>query len=259
MSNFLTSTGTLSGGQVVNKASTSTAVSSSVNPSVFGQPVTFTATVTAVAPGAGTPAGTVQFKSDGSDIGLPVALNGSGVATYATSALSVGTHVITAVYSGNASFLTSTGTLSGGQLVNKASTSTAVSSSVNPSVFGQPVTFTATVTAVAPGAGTPAGTVQFKSDGSDIGSPVALNGSGVATYATSALSVGTHVITAVYSGNVSFLTSTGTLSGGQVVGKKPTTSTVTVAPTTQQYSDKVTISATLSRRSRSKVSRRLPE
>jgi Bacterial Ig-like domain (group 3)/FG-GAP-like repeat len=103
----------------------------------------------------------------------------------------------------------------------KATTTTTVSSSVNPSDFGQSVTFTATVTA---SAGTPAGTVQFKDNGSNLGTAVSLNGSGVATVSTSSLTVGTHTITAEYSGATNFEASTGTLSGGQVVRPQPSLS-----------------------------------
>lgn len=100
----------------------------------------------------------------------------------------------------------------------KATTTTTVSSSVNPSDFGQSVTFTATVTA---SAGTPEGTVQFKDNGSDLGTAVSLNGSGIATFGTASLTVGTHTITAEYSGATGFEGSNGTLSGGQVVRPQP--------------------------------------
>jgi uncharacterized repeat protein (TIGR01451 family) len=98
---------------------------------------------------------------------------------------------------------------------NRAATTTAVTSSVHPSNLNQSVTFTATVTSAA---GTPTGTVQFKDNGTDLGSPVALNGSGVATFSTSTLVAGVHVISALYSGDANFLTSTGTLAVSQQVG-----------------------------------------
>jgi hypothetical protein len=103
----------------------------------------------------------------------------------------------------------------------KAGTVTGVSSSVNPSDLGQSVTFTATVTSTA---GTPTGNVQFKDNGTNLGGPVSLNGSGVATVITAALTVGTHVITAEYAGTATFGASSGTLSGGQVVRPQPTLS-----------------------------------
>ena len=98
----------------IAKAATSTAVASSVNPSDFGQSVTFTATVTS---GTGIPTGTVQFKDNGTNLGAAVALNASGAAQISTSALTAATHTITAAYSGDANFLLSSGTLTGGQVV----------------------------------------------------------------------------------------------------------------------------------------------
>src|SRR5207253_1226750 len=99
----------------IAKANTATALLASVNPSSFGQNVTFTARVSS---GAGTPTGTAQFKDNGTNLGAPVALNLGGVAIFTTSSFSAGTHTITADYSGDGNFLISSGTLSGGQAVN---------------------------------------------------------------------------------------------------------------------------------------------
>src|SRR5262249_20577649 len=104
---------------------------------------------------------------------------------------------------------------------SKGITNTAVASSVNPSDFGQTVTFTATVTS---SVSTPTGTVQFKANGSNIGAAVALNASGMAQVSTSSLAVGNNVITADYSGDANFAISTGTLAGGQVVKAVPSLS-----------------------------------
>jgi large repetitive protein len=242
-SSFNTSSGTLAGGQTINKANSSTAVASSLSPSVFGQSVTFTATLTAVAPGAGTPGGTVQFKTNGVNLGSPVALSG-GSATVTTSTLSVGSYAVTADYSGDASFNTSSGTLAGGQTVNQANSSTAVAASVNPSVFGQSVTFTAALTAVAPGAGTPSGSVQFKTNGVNLGSAVAL-ASGSATLTISTLVVGTYTVTADYSGDTSFNTSSGTLAGGQTVNKANSLTAVASSANPATLGAPVTFTATL--------------
>jgi len=197
------------------KASTGTALSSSVTPSVFGKAVTFTATINILSLSAGTPTGTVQFQIDGANAGSPVSLSTTGhksTATFSTASLGVGTHAVTASYSGDSSFATSSGTLSGGQAVNQAATTVTVSSSANPSVSGQSVTFTATVRVVAPGAGAPTGTVQFQIDGSNAGSPVSLGSGGIATFSTATLKVGTHTITASYSGDSSFASSSGSLT-----------------------------------------------
>ena len=105
--------------------------------------MTFTATVTIVAPGAGTATGTVTFMDGATTLGTGT-LSG-GVATFTTATLSVGNHNITAVYGGDASFNASTSNTVD-QEVQKADTSTVLTSSTNPSEVGQPVTFTATVT-----------------------------------------------------------------------------------------------------------------
>src|SRR5207247_9140460 len=81
-------------------------------------------------------------------------------ATFATSALTVGSHSITARYNGDTNFSGSTSTALT-QTVNKASTTTSLTSGTNPSVFGQSVTFTATVTVTAPGAGTHRNSVEY--------------------------------------------------------------------------------------------------
>jgi len=213
------STGSLTGNpQVVNKGNTSTTVTTSLNPSVFGQPVTFTATVSPVGSGVGTPTGSVTFLDGGNSLGT-ANLGSGGVATFTTSALAGGSHTITASYNGDGNFNGSNAQLS--QVVNKAGTTTAITSPVNPSDFGQPVTFTATISAVSPGAGTATGTVQFKDNGNNLGVEVTLNAGGSAQFTTSSLTIGNHNITAVYSGDGNFLSSSGSLAGGQTLLFRP--------------------------------------
>jgi hypothetical protein len=139
---------------------TTTTLASSANPSVVGQSVTFTATVT-----GSFPTGTVTFR-DGATVLGTVALNGSGIATLSTSVLAVGSHSVTAVYSGDANNSASTSP-SLIQVVNKASTTTTLTTSPNPSLFGQVVTFTATVSAIAPGGGRLRGRHGSRGGGSD--------------------------------------------------------------------------------------------
>ena len=186
----------------VNKASSSTKVISSHNPSVFDQSVTFTATVAAVAPGSGTPTGTVTFKNGATVLGTGSL--SSGKATFSTSALGVGPHSITAVYGGSINFNTSASAVLT-ETVNKAASSTTVVSSHNPSVFGQSVTLTATVAAVTPGSGTPTGTVTFKNGATVLGTGTL--SSGKAAFSISALAVGPHSITATYGGSINYNTS----------------------------------------------------
>jgi len=180
---------------------TGTIIGNSVNPSVLGQSVTFTATVSPLTPGSGTPTGTVIFSIDGASQ-TAVALSG-GVATLTTNALSVGPHTIGASYNGDSMFSGSTaGSI--GQAVDQATTQTAVSSSANPSIFLKSVTFTATVSASAPGGGIPDGSIQWYIDGTTASGPVSLDGSGQAKLTTSSLSSGSHTILASYSGSTNY-------------------------------------------------------
>jgi probable HAF family extracellular repeat protein len=125
-----------------------------------------------------------------------------------------GNCTVTASQAGDTNYVLATPVSQSFAIVN-ASSATAVSSSVNPSAEGQSVTFTATVSSS--GGGTPSGMVQFKADAINLGLPVTLV-AGVATTSTSSLSVGTHTITADYSGDANFAGSIGSLAGGQVVG-----------------------------------------
>jgi hypothetical protein len=185
----------------VNKAASSTVVSSSHNPSVFGQSVTFTATVTAVAPGSGTPTGgTVTFKNGTTVLGSGGLV--SGKATFAASSLTVGAHSITATYNGGTAFNPSTSAVLT-QTVNKAATLTTLTSSPNPSTLGTTVTFKVTVAAVAPGSGTPGGTVTLKDGTATLGSAALV--SGKATFATSLLTHGSHSMTVLYGGSATYL------------------------------------------------------
>ncbi|KOG44086.1 Ig-like domain-containing protein, partial [Streptomyces decoyicus] len=107
---------------------------------------------------------TVTFTISGPGGGtLTAAVDTGGTAAVTTSTLAAGSHSVTAVYSGDANFTTSTDTDT--QAVNRAATSTTVTSAPDPSVFGQEFTVTARVAAVPPGAGTPTGTVTFTIEG----------------------------------------------------------------------------------------------
>lgn len=138
--------------------------------------------------------------------------------------VAAGTHTITGTYPADAIHSGSSNTAS--LTVTPAATSTAVASSLNPSVSGQSVTFTATVSDSSTGStAVPTGTVQFVVDGSNFGSPVALtpassNSSVAVSQSTSTLTVGTHSVTANYSNtDGNFTGSSGTLSGGQIVNQ----------------------------------------
>jgi hypothetical protein len=227
--------------QVVNKDPTTTTLSSSTNPAVYGQTITLQASVTANAPGAGFPSGTVDFK----DItGATTLCTGNGAgASCGVSNLPVGSRTLRADYSGDSNFLASnSATVT--QVISKADTTTIIADAVNPTVFGQTTTFTATVSVVGPGAGSPTGTIQFKDGASSIGGPIAINGSFKAGFTTNSLTVGAHAITAVYNGDSNFNGSTSAVTT-HTVNKANTTTTVSSSPNPSALGQLVTITATV--------------
>ena len=186
----------------VTRAGTGIALGSSVNPAVTGQAVTFSARVAAVAPGAGTPTGTVTFK-DGNVVLGTVAVGTGGAATFTTSFAAAGGHAITAVYSGDAHFVGSSQALT--EQVNaptRKRTTLALFASATPVVVGQPVMFTATVRDPS-GAGTPTGTVTFFVGNTAV-ARVTLDANGQARIRGFFSVAGLFTIRAVYSGDVNF-------------------------------------------------------
>ena len=115
------------------------------------------------------PTGTVQFVVDGKPFGTPLPLFDGRATSTPTTTLPVGTHTVVASYSGDSIYAASSGTLPGGQTINgqSSTSSTAVVSSANPSIFGQTVAFTATVSVS--GTSTPTGTVTFFDGGTSLG------------------------------------------------------------------------------------------
>lgn len=197
--------------QIANgPVASTTLLASAPDPSVFGQSVTLTATVSG---GAGVPTGTVNFLDGATTIASNVALNGAGVATFSTSAFTVGTHNLTANYSGSGAYNASSGVDT--QTVAKASTTLSIADAPDPSIQGQTVTVTKTLSVTAPGAGTPGGTISVSGpsfSGCTITLPAVSCGG---TFSAG----GVQTLNATYNGDASFngssaapITNTGTLS-----------------------------------------------
>ncbi len=222
-------------------------VGSSLSPSVFGQAVTLTATVAAIASDSGPPTGTVTFLEGDTVLASDVALV-SGQATFSTTALSTGSDIITAFYdSGDDSGLYGFGDDSAApQVVNADTSVVAVSSSPNASNLSQGVTVTATVSAAAPGSGTPTGTVLFFVDGSTLLAGADLS-AGQATFSTSGLTGGSQTITAFYTGDGNFWFANGDDSAApQVVNQGDTTTALTASQASAVYGQAVTFTAAVS-------------
>ncbi len=215
--------------QVVNQASGTVTLASSVNPSAYTQSVTFTATV----PTAAT--GTVSFFDGATQIGAAVTV-ASGTAATTISTLSVGTHSIKATYSGDTNYTSATSAILS-QVVNKGASGLTLASAPNPSNFGSNVTFTASLAAGA------TGNVTFFDGATNIG--VVAASSGTAAFSTSALTAGTHSITAQYAGDANFNSLTSNIVS-QVVNKNGATAPVlTASPNPATYGASVAFTATM--------------
>jgi len=221
---------------VTKATTTKTTLTSSPNPSTYGQAVTFIAAVTSKL-GAPPDGETVSFMKGKAVLGTGTLSSGS--ASFTTSTLKAG-NAIKAVYGGDSNFAGSASKWLK-QVVEKATTTTGLTSSQNPSNFGQSVTFTATVAPLF--SGTPTGTVTFNNGSTKLGD-VSLSG-GVASYTTTKLAVGTEPITAVYDGSSSFTPSTSDVLS-QAVNQASTTTTLVSSQNPSSYKQAVTFTATVS-------------
>lgn len=227
---------------------TTTTLTTSGSPSTVGQLVTFTATVAISSAGGGvTPTGTVTFY-DGANALQSVNLTTSGMsatASYSTSALTQGSHTITAQYSGDAAAEVQASTSNPVTQDVQAGTTVAVTNgSPNPSNYGQQVTFTAVVTPT--GTGPATGAVKFYYGTTLIGTGNLVGTTNQTTIPYSGLPVGTDNITAQYVGDVNNASSNSTVPYQQMVKKTQTSTTVSALPQPNGIAGgSVTITATV--------------
>jgi len=215
-------------------ATTTTTLTSSLNPSVNGKAVTLTANVTASP--SGTATGTVTFKNGSTSLGTAT-LSG-GVAKLTTTTLPVGGDSLTASYGGVSLYFPSvSSTLS--EVVNE-STTTSVASSVNPAVYGQTVVFTAKVTPSI--SGTPTGSVEFLDGTTSLGTAALAGGS--ATFSTHTLAAGAHSISVDYLGSSTYAAST-SAKLTETINKAATTAVVTSSVNPSAFNQSVTFTATV--------------
>jgi sugar lactone lactonase YvrE len=219
----------------VQPASTSTSLTASANPSLVGQTLTLAASVSSTGSNI---TGTMSFEDGGAVIGSAV-LGANGTATLATTSLSLGAHSLTAVYSGDPNHSLSTSAAVSEQIVQPASI--ALMSSVNPSTSGINVLFTSKVAGI--GSVIPTGTVIF-SDGAATLATAQLDATGSASFQTSLLAVGSHSITASYSGDKSYAA---VVSAAliQTVQSANTQIALTVAANPATYASPLALTATI--------------
>jgi len=227
-------------------AATAVGITSTVPASVFGQDVRFTATVT---PASGSePTGSVSFSAGGVLLGTTPVATAAGVttATFDTANLLVGSQPVTATYGGDVLFGPSTSPVDA-QVVKPDAADIAIEAAPADAVPGQQVTYTATVSAAAPGAGIVSGTVALNDDGSPVAGCESLALSSAAspqvtcseTYDADA----THSIVATYGGSADFLPSTAALT--ETVAPVSTTTSVTASSSTSTSGEAVSFTATV--------------
>jgi len=173
-------------------AGTLTTLTSSLNPSIYGQKVTLTATVTPS--GKIMPTGKVKFTWDRFTIGSAT-LDSNGLATLTKSNLNADSYPLRAEYGGDANNPPSTSAVLN-QVVLETTSAATLTASPNPSTQGQAVTFTATISSPTV---VPKGPVTFTAGKTVLGT-AQLSG-GKAKFTISTLALGSTKVTATYYGN----------------------------------------------------------
>lgn len=196
-----------------------------------GAAVPVTATVQSA-----TATGTVQFLVDGVNFGSAVTVAG-GAASASLTGLAIGTHTVSATYSGDSQN-------AGASSVNQSITvikKTPVVSLVGPAAaitLGDTATVNATLPADA------SGTVQFVVDSVESGAAVVV-AAGHASTTLSDLSLGSHQITAVYSGDAATYNGAASAAVTVTIVKKTASVTVAASATSLTTGDPVTLTATV--------------
>jgi parallel beta-helix repeat protein len=213
-----------------------------------GTSVTLSVDVTS---SGGTPTGTVNFKSGTTTLNpSPVPLDGNGHASFSTSSLAQGSYSIVAVYGGTSAFQAGTSATGTSLTINapQAAPTTVgnVAVSTPTATVGTSVTLFVAVTS---SGGTPTGTVDFKSGATTLNpSPVPLDGSGHASFATSSLAQGSYSIVAVYGGTSAFQAGTSATATSLTINAAPPAGVnidVSISNTAPKAGDTVTFLATL--------------
>jgi len=213
------------------------ALAASPSPASAGQSVTLTATVTPTATYASAPTGTIEFQDGSSALGTSVTLSSTGTATYTSTTLTPGTHDLTAVYSGDATYPTGDATQS---LAVNGLTATV---KVTPAAAGITTAESLSVTVAVTGSGvTPTGTITLTSGGYTSSAATLSGGSATVVIPANSLSVGTDTLTASYSGDANYGSATGSATETVTI---PLTPSITVTPASNTINTAASLSVTV--------------
>ena len=227
--------------QTVHTASTTTTLSSSLNPSAFGSWVTFTASV-AGATGSGTPTGAVTFYNGSTVLGSSSL--SSGTATFSTSTLAVGSYAIEAVYGGDNTHAGSS-SISLTETVGQATPSVTLYTTYITVPFGQSQTFEVYVNPPSWSVAGPTGTVILQDGTTQIGSTTLASGSTEVSFTTATLPVGTDTLTATYEGDGNYTSAT-SAPFTQTITQDTTSTSLSSSSNPASWGTPITLTATVS-------------
>jgi hypothetical protein len=227
---------------VVDASPTTVVLTSSAYTGSAGPGYTLTATL---ASALGSPTGTVTFFLDNKQIGTSTI--SSGVATLSNFLMTPGVHALYVSYPGQGSFPPAISVIIIVD-ISPYTTSLSLTSSPNPSLLGQPVTFTITASAADNSIPTPI-TLTDTSNNNALLATLTPNASGTATFTTSTLALGNHYLEAAYAGTSTYSPASANLNQDVIsttTTTLPSTAILTVVPTSSTFGNPVMLTATVS-------------
>ena len=218
--------------ETVNATPTTTTLATSGN-ALAGKPVILTATVTT---GTGVPTGVITFEDGGTSIGQAT-LNGQGIATLSISSLAAGGHSLVAIYGGDANYLTSS-SMPQTEVISLATTTLSLNGTASPMDAGLTASFTVTLTS---NGIAPTGSLTLR-DGTAVISTQTVTAAGSFTFTVPNLAIGSHSLTASYSGDTDNATATSN-NFVLVVQQAPTNTALQTSQSPQLLGQSVTLTA----------------
>jgi hypothetical protein len=228
----------------VAKTTTTLVVTPSTTTPALGATLPVTATVTATTVGSTQPSGTVTFALDGATVAAVAVSGYPATASTTLAAMTPGTHTLTATYSGDNYYATSTATAPTITVPKSPTTMTVTPATTTPA-GGSSLLVTATITATNPGSTVPTGTVAFTLDGATVGTQAVVAGyPSTATITIPSMTPGSHTLAATYSGDTYYATSTAS-SVTLTVSKGATTTVLTPSSLTPTAGSSMTVTVTI--------------
>ncbi len=244
---YATSTSTLVS-ITVSKFPTTTVISPATGSPAAGSPLVVTGSITPTTVGPALPTGTFSVTEDGAAVGAIASVTPGHPATASVTlpALIPGTHVLQGTYSGDAYYATSTSFPPVTVTVAKSPTAIAISPITLTPTAGSTLQVSATITTTVPLTTQPSGTVTLYLDGvSQVSGTVSPGSPSMATVSIPVFTAGSHILTATYSGDTYYTTSSTTAGVTIIVNKGATTTLVSATPSALTAGIKETLTATV--------------